>query len=104
MFLDHYAIARPMNVLVVDEDNGPDEEWRRDETLLEHLGLNGARNVRRAARIAGGRSPRQNRWQRWLRGQVRLHDLDLVILDPVSEMHGGKELREDVAFRGMLRS
>ena len=32
-----------MNVLVVDEDNGPDEEWRRDEALLEHLGLHGPR-------------------------------------------------------------
>jgi hypothetical protein len=41
-------------------------------------------------------------WQRWLRGQVRMHELDLVVLDPISEFHGGKELREDPAFRSVL--
>lgn len=102
MYLEHYPIERPLNVLVVDEDNGPDEEWRRDETLLAFLELRRDQvgSVRRVS--LEGVQLDQERWQRWLRGQVRLHDIDLVILDPISEMHGGKELREDPAFRSML--
>jgi hypothetical protein len=102
MYLEHYPIEKPLNVLVVDEDNGPDEEWRRDETLLQFLELRRDQvgSVRRVS--LEGVQLDQERWQRWLRGQVRLHDIDLVILDPISEMHGGKELREDPAFRSML--
>ena len=102
IFLDRYEIARPLNVLVIDEDNGPDEEWRRDERLLTHLGLtrDAMTTVRRVS-LAGVQLDSEV-WQRWLRGQVRLHALDLVILDPISEMHGGKELREDPAFRSLL--
>ena len=44
----------------------------------------------------------EERWQLWLRGLIRVHDIDLVVLDPISEMHGGKELREDPKFRSML--
>lgn len=102
MYLEHYEIGRALNVLVVDEDNGPDEEWRRDETLLTHLELRREQvgSVRRVS--LEGVQLDQEGWQRWLRGQIRLHDIDLVILDPISEMHGGKELREDPAFRSML--
>lgn len=100
--LERYHIARPLNVLVIDEDNGPDEEWRRDASLLDHLDLtrDALGRVYRLS-LAGVQLDRPE-WQRWLRGQIRLHDLDLVILDPISEMHGGKELREDPAFRSML--
>ena len=102
VYLEHYPIERPLNVLVVDEDNGPDEEWRRDETLLRFLELDRSQ-VDRVRRVSlEGVQLDQERWQRWLRGQIRLHDIDLVILDPISEMHGGKELREDPAFRSML--
>lgn len=102
LFLDRYAIARPLRVLVVDEDNGPDEEWRREETLLAHLDLDRSRvsTVRRIS-LAGVLLDAEP-WQRWLRGMIRLHELDLVVLDPISEMHGGKELREDPGFRSLL--
>lgn len=102
LFLDRYAVARPLNVLVVDEDNGPDEEWRREESLLAHLELDRSRvaSVRRVS--LEGIQLDQEGWQRWLRGQIRTWDIDLVILDPISEMHGGKELREDPAFRSLL--
>lgn len=102
IFLQRYPIERALNVLVVDEDNGPDEEWRRDERLLAYLELarSSVTTVRRVS-LAGVRLD-EERWQHWLRGQVRLHSLDLVILDPISEMHGGKELREDPSFRSML--
>lgn len=102
LFLERYELERPLNVLVIDEDNGPEEEWRRDERLLAHLGLKreDAVNVRRVS--LEGVQLDQERWQRWLRGQIRLHELDLVILDPISEFHGGKELREDPSFRSMV--
>ena len=101
-YLDRYAVSRPLNVLVIDEDNGPDEEWRREESLMAHLDLTRDRlaNVRRVS-LEGVQLEHES-WQRWLRGQIRAHDLDLVILDPISEMHGGKELREDPAFRSVL--
>ncbi len=101
-FLGTYAIERPMNVLLLDEDNGPDEEWRRDETLLTHLQLqrNQLGRLRRLS-LAGVQLDKPE-WQSWLRGMIHLHDLDLVICDPISEMHGGKELRDDPGFRSML--
>ena len=101
-FLDRYPIPRPLNVLVVDEDNGPDEEWRREEAVMAHLGLERPAMATYRRISLEGVQLDQERWQRWLRGQIRLHEFDLVILDPISEMHGGKELREDPAFRSML--
>ena len=102
MYLDRYEIPKPLNVLVVDEDNGPDEEWRREESLMAHLELRRDQltNVRRVS-LEGVQLEHES-WQRWLRGQIRSHELDMVILDPISEMHGGKELREDPAFRSVL--
>lgn len=101
-YLDRYEVPRRLNVLVVDEDNGPDEEWRREESLMAHLDLRREQlsGVRRVS-LEGVQLEHES-WQRWLRGQVRTHELDLVILDPISEMHGGKELREDPAFRAVL--
>lgn len=101
-FLDRYAVGKPLNVLVVDEDNGPDEEWRREESLMAHLDLRREQltTVRRVS-LEGVQLEHES-WQRWLRGQIRAHELDLVILDPISEMYGGKELREDPAFRKVL--
>lgn len=101
-FLDRYPIDRPLSCLVVDEDNGPDEEWRREESLFAHLELqrDALPNVHRVS--LEGVKLDEERWQRWLRGQIRLHELDLVVLDPISEFHGGKELREDPAFASML--
>jgi len=102
MFLGQYEITRRLRCLVVDEDNGPDEEWRREETLLNHLEL-GRDRLDTIWRLSlGGMMLDQERWQAWLRGMIRLHDLDLLVLDPISEMHGGKELREDPSFRAML--
>jgi hypothetical protein len=101
-FLDHYDIRRALNVLVIDEDNGPDEEWRRDETLLATMGLK-REDLGRLRRLSlAGVLLDQERFQLWLRGQIQLYNIDLVILDPVSEMHGGKELREDPSFRSLL--
>lgn len=101
-YLEHYDVARPMNVLIVDEDNGPDEEYRRDETLLRYLDLQRPQLARVHRTSLAGVQLDQPAWQAWLRGLILHLELDLVILDPVSEMHGGKELREDPAFRSLL--
>jgi len=101
-FLNRYAIDRPLRVLVIDEDNGPDEEWRRDEALLEYFGL-ARHQLGNLQRISlAGVLLDQESWQGWLRALIEGGNYDLVILDPISEMHGGKELREDPGFRSML--
>ena len=103
-FLSRYTMERPMRCLVVDEDNGPDEEWRREETLLGHLGVARTAVEGTVWRVSlEGIQLDQPDWQAWLRGQILLLGLDLVVLDPISEMHGGKELREDPGFRSMLQ-
>jgi hypothetical protein len=101
-YLERYQVARPMNVLIVDEDNGPDEEWRREETLLAHLGLERSQMTRVQRISLAGVQLDNPTWQAWLRGLIFHAELDLVVLDPISEMHGGKELREDPAFRSLL--
>ena len=102
-FLGRYDLPRRLRVLVVDEDNGPDEEWRRDQVLLSHLGLH-RQDLNTVHRISlAGVQLDQEKWQGWLRGLVEQLELDVIILDPISEMHGGKELREDPEFRSLLR-
>jgi hypothetical protein len=101
-FLDRYGITRPLKALVVDEDNGSDEEWRREESLMAQL------NTRRDVMVdvqrisLAGVMLDQARWQAWLRGLIEGGQLDLVVLDPISEMYGGKELRDDPPFRSLL--
>jgi len=103
LFLDRYPIPRRLRVLVVDEDNGAAEEWRRDEVLLAAMGIARTQLNDHVQRIClEGVQLDQERWQHWLRGWIRMGKYDLVILDPISEMHGGKELREDPAFRSLL--
>ena len=101
-YLDRYPIEKPLSVLVVDEDNGPREEWRREESILTALerpraAVGGVRRV-----SLEGVKLDEEPWQRWLRGVIRAHELDLLILDPISEFHGGKELREDPSMRSVL--
>lgn len=101
--LDYYPVRRPMRVLVIDEDNGPADEWLRDERLLGALGLTrgDVQPVRRKS--LGGVELDQVRWQKWLRNEIETWQPDLLILDPISEMHGGKEMREEPGFRSLLR-
>jgi hypothetical protein len=44
----------------------------------------------------------QEKWQRWLVALIEELDLDVLILDPISEMHGGEELRRDPQFKQLL--
>jgi len=102
-FMGTYDIGRPMRVLVLDEDNGGVEEYRREEVICAALGVErGALTNLYRLSLANVELDRPE-WQRWLRGHLLRLEPDLVILDPISEMHGGKELREDPAFRSLLR-
>jgi hypothetical protein len=101
-FLERYALPRRLSVLVVDEDNGEREEYRREDLLLSAMGLKRA-DATQVHRISlAGVMLDQPMWQAWLRAQIEALRLDLLVLDPISEMHGGKELREDPPFRALL--
>ena len=41
----YYRVARPLRVGTADEENGDDEEWRRDEELLASIGVVRARSA-----------------------------------------------------------
>jgi hypothetical protein len=95
-FLDYYAIqGGPHTVLVIDEENGDAEEWRRDEVHLERLGLE--REGLPYYRISfAGVDLATTSWQSWLRGQVEVLHVDLLILDAISAMYSLPERREEL--------
>ena len=96
LFLDYYAIeGGPYTVLVIDEENGDAEEWRRDEIHLERLDLK--RDGLPYYRISfAGLDLAQSRWQQWLRDQVETLGIDLLILDAISAMYSLPERREEL--------
>jgi AAA domain-containing protein len=105
---DRYAIAHTATVLVVDEDNGDAEEWRRDEAMLAHLGLE-RRDLSRVYRLSlAGVLLDDPTWQRYLEERIDALGVTLLVLDPISMMHRGKELREELMpvvryLRALLR-
>jgi len=94
--LGRYPIARPLRVLTIDEDNGEAEDARRDEVMLEELGLE------RGDLLTAYRTSLINfrldtaEGQAWLRQQVAEKAIELLLLDPVSEMYVAKEVREEL--------
>ena len=95
----HYAITRPLRVGTVDEENGPDEEWRRDEEMLAALGLTRADlggRYRRASFL--GLNLTDARTQDYLRRQVA--ELDILFIDT-----GGSTVDEEYGapLRGAVR-
>jgi len=98
---ERFAIPRPLRVLIVDEDNGEREEWRREEQLMEHLDLRRHQLTGVYRVCLAGVELDKAQWQEWLLELVTRLELDLVILDPISEFHGGKELRDDPSFRAL---
>lgn len=95
-FLDYYPVAGgPYTVLVIDEENGDAEEWRRDEVYLERLELQRAGLPYYRVSFAGMDLAR-SRWQAWLREQVESLNVDLLILDAISAMYSLPERREEL--------
>jgi hypothetical protein len=104
----HYGIPAAGDVVLIDEENGPDEETRREAIVLDSLGLSRADlgdHYRRVS-FAGMALTRPDR-QRWLRGLLEPIRPDLVILDTATAMVGdewGAELKEAVRYlRGLIR-
>lgn len=103
----HYTIARPVRVGTVDEENGPDEEYRRDEEILTALGLSRTDldgRYRRASFL--GLNLNDPRTQDYLRRQVD-GGLDVLFLDTGGSMvdeEYGAPLRGAIRFlRTLLR-
>jgi hypothetical protein len=106
VFLDRYALPRRLRVLVIDEDNGADEEWRREQAMIGYLEIiRGDLDTVHRISLADTRLDEleASAGQQWLRGLIYELEVDLLILDPISEMHGGKELREDPSFAALRR-
>jgi hypothetical protein len=101
--VERYAIARKLRVLLVDEDNGEPEEWARTEQVCAQLDVDPDRLINLHRVSLAGAQLDQERWQHWLLELVDELAADVVILDPISEMHGGEELRRDPSFRALLR-
>lgn len=100
--VDRYAIERPLRVLLVDEDNGEAEEWMRTEQVRNQLGVERDQLIGLYRISLAGIDLGNERWQRWLLELVDELRLDVVILDPISEMHTGEELRRDPGFKSLL--
>jgi AAA domain len=106
--LGRYAVVEAVRVLVIDEDNGEDEEWRRDEALFAHLGLRRAQLGDLFRVSFAGVLLDDPEWQRQLTGWIDDLKIRLLILDPVSMMYRAKELREELLpvitfLRSLLR-
>ncbi|MBX3031428.1 MAG: AAA family ATPase [Chloroflexi bacterium] len=98
----------PLRVLILDEDNGPLEEWRRDEAHMA------ARGIRRGDltglwRLSwSGLLLERPADQLWLVEQIETLGIQLLILDPLGQFYGVPERREDLMpvvkfLRGLLR-
>jgi hypothetical protein len=97
----HYPIARPARVVLVDEENGPSEEYRRETEVLAALGLDrSALTDYFRVSYAGVNLTKPGR-QEWLRGELDLLAPDLAIFDTGGAMVGdewGEPLKEAVRF------
>lgn len=97
----HYPIVRPARVVLVDEENGPSEEYRREAEVLAALGLerSALANYFRVS-YAGMNLTKPDR-QDWLRAALDRLGPDLVIFDTAGAMIGdewGEPLKEAVRF------
>ena len=103
----HYEITGPVRVATIDEENGPDEEYRRDEEVLGWLGATRADlegRYRRASFL--GLNLTDPRTQRYLRRQLAT-GVDVLFLDTGGSMvdeEYGTPLRNAIRFlRTLLR-
>lgn len=92
----HYPVVRQVRVLLIDEDNGPEEEWRRNEAMFAHVGTDRAAMTDYFRVSLGGVLLDDDKWQARLRAWITELDIGLLILDPISMMYRAKELREEL--------
>lgn len=97
----HYPIRRPARVVLVDEENGPAEEYRREAEVLAALGLERSALVNYFRVSYAGMNLAQPEKQEWLRGELVRLAGDLVILDTAGAMVGdewGEPLKAAVRY------
>jgi len=108
VLIGHYPIAGPVRVGTIDEENGPDEEWRREEELLPRLGLVRADLAGRYFRGSFlGLNLNAASSQAYIRRQVATFALDVLFLDTGGSMvdeEYGAPLKGAVRFlRSLIR-
>jgi hypothetical protein len=106
--LGTYAVRRQANVLVIDEDMGPLEEWLREEAVATALGVSRYQLTGYYRLSFAGVRLEDENWCGWLERTIHELDIGLLILDPISEMYAVKELREELKpikdrLRGIIR-
>jgi hypothetical protein len=104
----HYPIAGPVRVGTIDEENGADEEWRREEDLLPRLGIVRADLAGRYFRGSFlGLDLNAPRSQAYIRRQVATFALEVLFLDTGGSMvdeEYGPPLKGAVRFlRSLIR-
>lgn len=100
-FLGHHAIPRPVRVMTLDEENGPSEEYRREDAILAALDLDRAALTHYFRASFAGMVLTDREAQRWLDAQVEAIAPDLLILDTATAMLGdewGTELKAGVRY------
>ena len=97
----HYGIRRAARVVLVDEENGPAEEYRRECETLAALGLDRAELSNYFRTSYAGMNLGKPERQEWLRAELDKLGPDLVILDTGGAMVGdewGEPLKEAIRF------
>jgi len=86
---DYFDIARPLTVATFEEENGPDEEWRRDVRVLAALGLRRDDLADRMHRLShAGLDLTNPRDQTYIRTEAARVGADLAIFDTGGAMIG----------------
>jgi hypothetical protein len=105
---DHYPIPAPCRVLLIEVENGDDEEIRREEEILERLGLARADLGDYWTLSLEGLALGDGADQEYVREAIRRAEPAVVIFDTGSSMIGdewGAELKAAVRFlRGLARA
>jgi len=97
----HYPIRRPARVVLIDEENGAAEEYRRETEALASLGLERAALTNYFRTSYAGMNLGKPERQEWLRAELDRLAPDLAILDTGGAMVGdewGEPLKVAVRF------
>jgi hypothetical protein len=82
----HYPIARQLRVMVLDEENGEAEEWRRETAILETLELDRVALTEYYRTSFAGMVLTDAASQQWLDAQVARVQPDVLVLDTGTSM------------------
>jgi hypothetical protein len=97
-FLDTFPVPCALRVLALDLENGPEEEWRKEEAVLRKLGIERS-ELTNLVRGTVDVHLTQRDGVRRLRAMVAAHRPDLVLLDTGSaavDEEYGKDLKEAI--------